>query len=225
MLEGGWIKIHRKMLNWRWASSPATLSTFLHLLLLANYEDVDWRDGVIKVGQCVTSVASLSLATGLTTKQTRTALKHLQNTGEIVVKGANKYSIVTICKYAEYQFSEDSEGQTKGKQRANKGQTKGNDGINKETNKEKDILSLLDRHRIPPTLEEVELFNSTLENPINAQQFIDFYESKGWVVGKSKMKDWQASVRNWARSEKKDNKKSERRSTDVPRDPDYTQTF
>ena len=225
MLEGGWIKIHRKMLNWRWASSPATLSTFLHLLLLANYEDVNWRDGVIRVGQCVTSVASLSFATGLTTKQTRTALKHLQNTGEIVVKGANKYSIVTICKYAEYQFSEDSEGQTKGKQRANKRQTKGNDGINKETNKEKDILSLLDRHHIPPTLEEVELFNSTLEKPINAQQFIDYYESKGWVVGKSKMKDWQASIRNWARSDNNYSKKPNRRSTDVPTNPDYTKPF
>ena len=226
MLEGGWIKIHRKMLNWRWASSPATLSTFLHLLLLANYEDVDWRDGVIRVGQCVTSVASLSLATGLTTKQTRTALKHLQSTGEIVVKGANKYSIVTICKYAEYQSMEDSEGQTKGKQRANKGQTKGNDGINKETNKEKDILSLLDKSRIPPTLEEVELFNTTLDHPINPNQFIDFYTSKGWLVGKSKMKDWQAAVRGWAlRTNKESNNKTNRRSTDVPTNPDYTIGF
>ena len=40
MLEGGWLKIHRKMSRWGWISTPSTFNTFLHLLLLANYEDV-----------------------------------------------------------------------------------------------------------------------------------------------------------------------------------------
>lgn len=48
-----------------------------------------------------------------------------------------------------------------------------------------------------PTLEEVETYCKERNNGINAQQFIDFYESKGWVVGKSPMKDWQAAVRTW----------------------------
>lgn len=33
---------------------------------------------------------------------------------------------------------------------------------------------------------------------INAQQFIDYYESNGWKVGRNSMKDWQATVRRWA---------------------------
>jgi hypothetical protein len=41
---------------------------------------------------------------------------------------------------------------------------------------------------------------------INAQVFYDFYSSKGWVVGKSPMKDWEAAARNWLSREEKNNK-------------------
>lgn len=54
---------------------------------------------------------------------------------------------------------------------------------------------------VKPTREQV--VNYCLENnyPIDVDKFIDHYESKGWLVGKSPMKDWQASVRNWARGQ------------------------
>ncbi len=41
-------------------------------------------------------------------------------------------------------------------------------------------------------------------NQIDPAQFYDFYETKGWKVGKEKMKDWQACIRTW---EKRDTKK------------------
>ena len=49
----------------------------------------------------------------------------------------------------------------------------------------------------PPTLEEVSAY--ILENGyrVDPSRFIDFYESKGWMVGKTKMKDWKAAVRGW----------------------------
>ena len=34
------------------------------------------------------------------------------------------------------------------------------------------------------------------------ERFVDFYAQKGWMVGKSRMKDWKASVRNWVRTSK-----------------------
>lgn len=37
---------------------------------------------------------------------------------------------------------------------------------------------------------------------MDAERFVDFYSSKGWMVGKNKMKDWKAAVRNWARQDK-----------------------
>ena len=52
----------------------------------------------------------------------------------------------------------------------------------------------------PPTLEEVEQYCVERNNKVDAQSFIDFYESKGWYVGKNKMKDWKAAVRTWERN-------------------------
>lgn len=49
----------------------------------------------------------------------------------------------------------------------------------------------------PPTLEEVKEYCWERNNGIDAQQFIDFYSSKGWMIGKNKMKDWKAAVRTW----------------------------
>ena len=53
-----------------------------------------------------------------------------------------------------------------------------------------------------PTFEEVSAYCQERNNGIDPEQFIDYYESKGWVVGKSKMKDWKACVRTWERNRK-----------------------
>jgi hypothetical protein len=54
----------------------------------------------------------------------------------------------------------------------------------------------------PPTKEDV--FQYMIERGVNskieAEKFVDYYSSKGWLVGKSKMKDWKASVRNWTKN-------------------------
>lgn len=54
----------------------------------------------------------------------------------------------------------------------------------------------------PPTQEDV--YNYMLERGVNSrsesEKFTDYYSSKGWLVGKSKMKDWKASVRNWTKN-------------------------
>jgi hypothetical protein len=61
---------------------------------------------------------------------------------------------------------------------------------------------------IPPSVEEVEQYCIERSNNIDAQSFIDFYESKGWMIGKNKMKDWKAAVRTWERSRKQENKEN-----------------
>lgn len=60
----------------------------------------------------------------------------------------------------------------------------------------------------PPTLEEVTEYCKERNNKIDPQTFIDFYSSKGWMIGKNKMKDWKAAVRTW---ERHDNKASEKK--------------
>ena len=48
-----------------------------------------------------------------------------------------------------------------------------------------------------PTVEEIKEYCIERNNNIDAEQFFNFYESKGWLVGKNSMKDWKASVRTW----------------------------
>jgi hypothetical protein len=53
---------------------------------------------------------------------------------------------------------------------------------------------------IPPTLKDVEnyLVLQNVLNPVeNAERFINFYEAKGWMIGKNKMKSWQSAVKSW----------------------------
>ena len=57
-----------------------------------------------------------------------------------------------------------------------------------------------------PTLDEVKNYCILRKNNIDAQAFIDFYESKGWQIGKEKMKSWKACVRTWESREKKNPK-------------------
>lgn len=56
---------------------------------------------------------------------------------------------------------------------------------------------------IKPTLEEVREYGLSLNPPfLKPEKWLAFYEGKGWLVGKSKMKDWKATVRTWQLSEK-----------------------
>ena len=48
-----------------------------------------------------------------------------------------------------------------------------------------------------PSVQEIKDYCLERNNGIDAEQFFDFYESKGWLVGKNKMKNWQAAVRTW----------------------------
>lgn len=50
---------------------------------------------------------------------------------------------------------------------------------------------------IKPSIEEIESYCRERNNGINANNFFDFYESKGWMVGKNSIKDWKACVRTW----------------------------
>ena len=54
----------------------------------------------------------------------------------------------------------------------------------------------------PPTVEDVRNYCDSRQNGVDPQRFVDYYTSKGWMIGKNKMKDWQAAVRTWERGEK-----------------------
>ena len=67
---------------------------------------------------------------------------------------------------------------------------------------------------VKPTFEEVDAYCVERNNNVDAQVFIDFYESKGWKVGNTPMKDWKAAVRTWERGNQRNaNSKQQKQPT------------
>jgi len=55
---------------------------------------------------------------------------------------------------------------------------------------------------IPPKTDDIKKYCEERNNGINAEVFFDHYESRGWMIGKNKMKDWSAAIRTWERNNK-----------------------
>lgn len=77
----------------------------------------------------------------------------------------------------------------------------------------------------PPTLQEVTAYVHQRGSKVDPQGFIDFYESKGWMIGKTPMKDWKAACRNaesWERWNRRDKRAEAKTSSDYSRGEDFT---
>ena len=76
-----------------------------------------------------------------------------------------------------------------------------------EENKKENVKEKTTRFSFhPPTLSEIQDYCRERNNSVDPERFYNFYQSKGWMVGKNKMKDWKAAVRTWERSENKPNR-------------------
>lgn len=93
-------------------------------------------------------------------------------------------------------FEESNEKQSEAKKADND-----NDNVNDI--KENTLKGVKEKRFAPPTPENVSEYCREMGyTHVDADRFVDFYSAKGWMVGKSKMKDWKAAVRNWERQDK-----------------------
>ncbi len=92
-------------------------------------------------------------------------------------------------------FSENQKKQGKAKKADNEYEYDNDNDLLKENTKRK-VFST-------PTVDDVRAYCLERNNKVDPQSFVDFYESKGWMIGKNKIKDWKAAVRTWERSETK----------------------
>lgn len=140
----GWIKSHRKMLEWRWFKDSATFHVFMYLVLKASHKQIDHFQIGLERGQLVTGYRAISRDTGLSVQSVRTIMNRLKSTQEITSKSTNKYTIVTICNYDEYQgFGGDDQqaNQQANQQTTNKQPTSNQQATNtiQEVKKEKKV--------------------------------------------------------------------------------------
>ena len=103
MLDDGFVKLFRSLLQWEWYKNQNTKDVFIHLLLTANYCDQKYQGMEIRRGQVLTSYAQVSAQTGISLQCVRTAVKHLESTGELTRKNLLRGCLFTVNNYDRYQ--------------------------------------------------------------------------------------------------------------------------
>lgn len=120
-----WLKLDRNIEDWRWYQDANTFRVFIHLLIHANIRQSDYQLDKIERGEVAITIGNIASALNITYKSVRTALNHLETTGEVAIKRRPKYLVISIINYERYQHPGNQtaiEGQSTGNQRANEGQ-------------------------------------------------------------------------------------------------------
>ena len=211
-MDNGWVKAHRKLIEWEWYDDSKIVHLYLHCLLKANHKPNKWRGIVIEQGQFVTSYHKLSCELPMSVQQIRTALNKLKSTSELTIKTTSKYSIISITNWQSYQEdNKQHNNQVTSDQQSSNNQVTTNKNEKNDNKQKKGV-----KRFTPPSLDEVKGYILEKQYDIDGQYFIDFYQSKGWMVGKNKMKDWKATIRGWnTRNEKN-------RQTSAPKAKQYS---
>lgn len=200
-MDDGYIKLHRSITKWEWYQDQNTKAVFIHLLIHANWEDSKFKSYDVPKGSLICGRKKLAADLGLSEQEIRTSLEHLKSTNEITIKTTNKFSIVSIVNWEKYQgFVDESTNKTT-IHATNNQPTINHIKEYKEIKNKRNIYI-----NMPPTVDEVRDYCLERKNKIDPESFINFYESKGWMIGKNKMKDWKAAVRTWERNRKQENK-------------------
>jgi len=184
-LHNGWLQNHRMWAFWCFC------------LLKASHQNVEVTVGYqripLKAGQFIFGRLTAAKELKMTERQIRTCQSSLISTGNLSVKTSNKFSIITVINWGSYQGiaqERDSQGVILPVQQPTSGrpQTRSKEG--------KELKNI----SIPPLLDDVKAYCNERNRGVDPEKWFDFYQSKGWKVGKNKMKDWQASVRTWENS-------------------------
>lgn len=118
---GGWVKLHRKLLEWEWYQDAHMVHLLVHLLLTASHEERRYKGLTIKRGQVVTSIKELAEALGASETSTRRRMKRLKSGGFLTIKVAHRITTITICNYDSYQTKEKSSGEIVAEKRRKNG--------------------------------------------------------------------------------------------------------
>lgn len=213
-MNQGWFKIWRQVeSNWVWDDKPfARGQAWVDLISRATYKDggesVFFMNRVFALqrGELVTSLRILAKEWGWSTKKVSKFLDDLHN-DKMIEKRNSDLLRIYIMNYEKFQPIDEERkhrGNTKETARKHRGNTSNEVQESKE-GKRNDREKRFQK----PTTEEVKAYCEERKNGIDPQRFIDFYESKGWLVGRNPMKDWQAAVRTW---EKRDADQKPKRS-------------
>lgn len=196
----GWVKLHRSITeNWLWEKKPFSEGqAWVDLLLMANHAEKKIMIGsepvMLQPGTVIVSERNLMKRWGWGNTRVRNFIKALENDRMVSKRTSQNQSTLTIENYTIYQEVQSTDkAPTKQSQSTDKAHNKNVKNVKNDNNNI--YISFK-----PPTVEEVRAYCTNRNNTVNAETFVSFYESKGWYIGKNKMKDWKAAVRTWEKN-------------------------
>ena len=210
MLESGYIKLYRSLLNWEWYDDINTKTVFLHLLLTVSIAESQWHGVTIPRGSRVSSYAVLASETKLSVDKVRTAIKHLETTGEITRCKHPKYTVFTVNNYDKFQ-NVPSISQGDSQSNPNEVPRSSQQYKKIEEDKEDIYLSFLDAKKeknAPPTFEEIQKYAEENGIETDLKRFYTYYEQHQWKTKNGDdITDWTATLRYWEKRDGKFKKK------------------
>lgn len=203
----GWIKLHREIQSTELAEEKpyCRLMAWIDLLLATNATPGTKfvRGNVVNIptGCCGLSERKLAERWGWSKGKVRNFLNFLELKGQI--KRPQKSKLTTLIYIVNWQKYQEKKTTDRPTERPQKDHRLTQDKeVKKEKNEKKDLKPTAGRNIIPPSIEMVAAYCSQRNNTIDPQYFVDSYQAKNWMIGKNRMKDWQASVRTWEKNEK-----------------------
>ena len=103
----GFRKFFDKVTEWEWFTTPFMFHLFSYLILKANYKDEEVNGVLVKRGQLMTSRREIARETGISEQSIRTCLARLESTHELTQQSTHHFTIITICKFDNYQGEQD----------------------------------------------------------------------------------------------------------------------
>lgn len=203
----GWIKVFRSFNDWEWYGDSKMVHLFLHLIIKANHKDQKWQGITIRKGQLATSFNSLSLATGISVQSVRTILGKLQKTGEIKIQSTKHFTVVTVCKYSDYQQDDNFNQHTTNTQLTNDQQTANRQlTTNKNDKNDKNVKKRVKGVFTPPS--EIEVVDYFIENgyiQTAALKAFNYYTVGDWNDSRGNpVKNWKQKMQSvWFKEENK----------------------
>ncbi len=202
-MHEGWIMLHRKLLENPIVRKSKYCHLWVVLLLKASHSQTDFiwnnRRVYLQPGQFVTGRKKLSKETGIPESTVERILKYLESEQQIEQQTFNKNRIITIKNWKNYQAPGKIGQQADSRRTANGQQAdtfnndkNANNGNNREGASSKFVK---------PTAQEVTEYAKSMDFQLDGRRFVDFYESKGWMIGRNRMRDWKAAVRTWQKRE------------------------
>jgi len=106
-LRNGYVRIYRNLTHWEWYQDIPCKVLYIHCIIEANFNSKKWQNTFIKRGSFITSLSKLAIDTGLTVQQVRTALNKLNSTNDLTYTTTNKYTVINVCNYYDWQKPEE----------------------------------------------------------------------------------------------------------------------